>query len=190
MAVKATELRKGQVIEKDGDLLLITDYDHRTPGNWRAIISVKTRSLKSGSAGAIRYGSGDMVEVAFLDRRKAEYLYRESNGNYVFMDQETYEQFELNGDVAAESMGFVRENGQVEVTFHDGAALSLELPPSVTLRVVEAEQAVKGNTTSGVKKEAVLETGMRLKVPMHIKVDEQIRVSTDTGEFQSRAKES
>ena len=187
MAVKATDLRKGQVIEKDGDLLLITDYDHRTPGNWRAIISVKTRSLKSGGAGAIRFSSSDMVEVAYLDKRKAEYLYRESNGNYVFMDQETYEQFELNGDVAAESMNFVRENGEVEVTFHDGVALSLELPPVVTLRVVEAEQAVKGNTTSGVKKEAVLETGLTIKVPMHIKVDEEIKVSTDKGEFQGRS---
>ena len=186
MGVRATEIRKGQVIEKDGDLLLITDYEHKTPGNLRAIINIKTKSLKTGQNNSMRLGSGDTLEVAYLDRRKAEYLYKDSSG-YVFMDNETYEQFTLSQDFVGDKMGFVRENTTIEVTFHEGTPIGVELPAQVTLKVVEAEAAVKGNTTSGVKKEAVLETGMAIKVPMHIQVDEEIRVSTSDGEFQGRA---
>jgi elongation factor P len=187
MSVRATELRKGQVLDKDGDLLLITDFDHKTPGNWRAIITIKTKSLKTGQTATTRLGSGDTLELAFLDRRKAEYLYRESNGNCVFMDSETYEQFQLAPDFLGESMGYVRENGEVEVTFHDHAPIGIELPPSVVLEVTEAEAAVKGNTASSVRKEAVLETGLTIKVPLHIQVGEQVRVSTESGEFLGRA---
>ncbi|HED67095.1 MAG TPA: elongation factor P [Planctomycetes bacterium] len=187
MGVKATDLRKGQVIDKDGDLLLITDYDHRTPGNWRAIISIKTRSLKTGQAGSMRLSSGDTLEIAYLDKRKAEYLYREGNGDYVFMDSESYEQFHLPEDLVGAQMGFVCENTVVEVTFHDTTPIGIELPPSVVLTIKEAEMAVKGNTASSVKKDAVLETGRKIKVPMHIKAGEKVRVSTETGEFQGRA---
>jgi elongation factor P len=87
MQVKATELRKGMVLQKDGDLLVITDYSHSTPGNWRAIIQVKTRSLTTGQNGSFRPAAGDNFETAFLERKKAQYLYTEANGDYVFMDQ-------------------------------------------------------------------------------------------------------
>ena len=187
MGVRATELRKGQVIEKDGDLLLITDYEHKTPGNLRAIINIKTKSLINGQNNSMRLGSGDTLDVAFLDRRKAEYLYKEGNGNYVFMDSENYEQFELGDDLVGDKMGMVRENTTIEVTFHNTTPIGVELPAQVVLKVTEAEAAVKGNTTSGVKKEAVLETGMSIKVPMHIQPGEEIRVATDTGEFAGRA---
>jgi elongation factor P len=189
MGVRSTDIRKGQVIEMDGDLLLVTEYEHKTPGNLRAIINIKTRSLLTGQNNSMRLGSGDTLEVAYLDRRRAEYLYRESNGNFVFMDQTSYEQFELGNDLIGDKMGYVRENSPVEVTFHGTRPIGVELPTQVVLRVVEAEEAVKGNTTSGVKKEAVLETGLRIKVPMHIAAGEEVRVSTDNGDFLGRAKE-
>jgi elongation factor P len=187
MGVKATDLRKGQVIEKDGDLLLITDYEHKTPGNLRAIINIKTRSLTTGSSNAFRLGSSDTLEVAYLDRKKCEYLYQDGNGHYVFMDTQTYEQIPLGADFVGDRMGFVRANSAVDLTFHGTTPIGLELPPTVVLAVKEAEPAVKGNTTSGVKKEAVLETGLTIKVPLHIQPGEEVRVSTDTGEFQGRA---
>ena len=187
MGVRATEVRKGQVIEKDGDLLLITDYEHKTPGNLRAIINIKTRSLTTGQANSMRLGSGDTLEVAYLDRRKAEYLYRESTGAYIFMDTQSYEQIQLGEDLVGDKMGLVRENTAIEITFHQTTAIGVELPPQVVLKVAEAEAAVKGNTSSSVKKEAVLETGHRLKVPMHIQPGEEIKVATDTGEFVGRA---
>jgi len=187
MQVKATELRKGMVLEKDGQLLLITDYSHATPGNWRAIIHVKTRDLTTGQTGALRPASGDSFETAFLDRKKAQYLYAEANGDYVFMDQESYDQFTITQELGKEKMGFVKESEVVEVTFHGANPIGIELPTTVVLEITEAEMAVKGNSATNVKKEAVLETGRKIKVPMHINAGEQVKVNTDTGEFQGRA---
>ncbi|MEW6074545.1 MAG: elongation factor P [Planctomycetota bacterium] len=187
MAVRATDVRKGQVIAKDGDLLLITEYIHKTPGNLRAIIAIKTRSLTTGQTAAMRLGSSDTLELAYLDRRRCEYLYREAEGSYVFMDTGTYEQFHLGEDFVGDTMGFVRENTTVEVTFHGQTPIGIVLPLQVVLKVVRAESAVKGNTSTGVKKDAVLETGLTIKVPLHISAGEEVRVSTETGEFQGRA---
>ena len=189
MGSRATELRKGTVIEKDGDLLVITEYHHSTPGNLRAIIQMKTRSLKTGAAGAIRAGSGDIFEVAYLDRRKCQYLYREGNGDSIFMDEESYEQFPLPAELAADSMGYVKENTVIELTFHDGQPIGVALPPQVVLEVTEAEMAVKGNTATNVKKDAQVETGLDVKVPMHVKVGDKIRINTETGEFMGRVSE-
>ena len=186
MSVKATEIRKGQVIEKDGDLHVVTDYEHKTPGNLRAIINIKTRSLRTGATSQMRLGSSDTLEVAYLDRREAEYLYKDATG-YVFMDTDSYEQFTLSEEFVGDKMGFVRANTKVTVTFHATSPVGVELPPQVTLAVTSAEAAVKGNTTSGVKKEAVLETGLVVKVPLHIQVGDEIKVSTSDGEFQGRA---
>lgn len=186
MAVKATDLRKGTVLEKDGDLLLITDYSHSTPGNWRAIIQIKTKSLKTGATGSFRPSAGDMFEVAFLDKKKAQYLYRENNGDYVFMEEETYDQFHLPEDLVADKMGFVKENTTVEVTFHESTPLGIELPPMVVLEVTEAEEVARGNTASNVKKEVVVETGMKVKVPGHVSAGDKIKIRTADCEFQGR----
>jgi len=187
MAVKATELRKGAVIVDGQKLLLITEYNHHTPGNLRAVIHMKVKDLRTGVVSPMRLGSSDAFEVAYLDRKKAEYLYKESNGDYVFMDRESYEQFPLSEEIVGDLMGYVRENTVVDVTFHGALAIGVELPSSVTLKVVESEAAVKGNTATNVKKEAVLETGLKIKVPLHIHVGEMVKVSTADGEFQGRA---
>ena len=189
MNVKATELRKGMVLQKDGDLLLITDYSHSTPGNWRAIIQVKTRSLTSGTNGQFRPAAGDQFETAFLDRKKCQYLYQEANGDFCFMDSETFEQFNITKDLGEAKMAFVKESAEVEITFHETTPIGIELPTNVVLEVTESEIAIKGNSATGVKKDAVLETGHKLKVPMHIDVGELVSVNTDTGEFMGRAKE-
>jgi elongation factor P len=188
MGVRATEIRKGQVIELNGDLYVVTDYEHKTPGNLRAIINIKAKSLKTGSATAMRLGSGDVLEVAYLDRKRAEYLYREaSSGNFVFMDTENYEQFELSEEFVGDKMGYVKENTQVEVSFHGTTAVGVVLPPQVVLQVTHTENAVKGNTTGGVKKDATLETGLTIKVPIHVGIGDMVKVATETGEFQGRA---
>lgn len=187
MGVKATDIRKGQVLEKDGDLLLITEYEHRTPGNLRSIIQIKTRSLTTGQNASMRLSSSENVEVAFLDRKRCEYLYKESNDLYVFMDTETFEQFPLSADLVGDRMGYVKENTVCEVTFHEATPIGIDLPKTVELAVTEAEAAVKGNTATNVKKEAVLETGLQIKVPLHVSPGDVVKVSTDTGEFQGRA---
>lgn len=190
MAVRATELRKGQVIQHEGQLLLITDYMHHTPGNLRAIIHIKTRNLTTGQTGQMRLGSSNSLEVAYLERKRAEYLYREASGHYVFMDSQSYEQFHVSDDLIGEHMGYVRENTSVDVTFHETQPIGVELPASVVLTVKETEPAVRGNTATSVKKDAVLETGLKVKVPAHIAVGESIKVRTADGEFIGRASEN
>lgn len=186
MGVKATELRKGMVIEQDGDLLVITDFEHKTPGNLRAIINIKTKSLKTGSSKEQRLGSSDVLEVAYLDKSQCEYLYRDGTQGFVFMDTKSYEQFTLNAELVGEKMGYIKENSQVLVTFHHGQAIGIELPGSVVLEVTQAEAAVRGNTATNVKKEAQLETGITIKVPIHISPGDMVSVSTETGEFLRR----
>ena len=187
MAVKATELRKGTVIVGErGDLLLITEYNHHTPGNLRAVIHLKVKNLGTGQSTPMRLSSSDAFEVAYLDKKKCEYLYRESSGEYVFMEQASFEQFPLSADLVADKMGYVRENTVVDVTFHGTLPIGVDLPSSVTLKVIEAEAAVKGNTATNVKKEATVETGMKVKVPLHISAGDQIKISTIDGEFQGR----
>lgn len=182
-------MRKGMVLLKDGQLLLITDYSHATPGNLRAVIQVKTKNLTTGQNSSFRPAAGDSFETAFLEKKKCQYLYEESNGDYVFMDGETYEQYNLPRDLIEDKMAFVKESDEALVTFHETTALGLELPTNVVLEVTDAEMAVKGNSATGVKKDAQLETGHKLKVPMHIDVGEKITVNTETGEFVGRAKE-
>lgn len=189
MAVRATELRKGQVIQHEGQLLLITDYMHHTPGNLRAIIHIKTRNLATGQTGQMRLGSSNSLEVAYLERKRCEYLYRESGGHYVFMDSTSYEQLHVSADLIGEHMGYVKENTPVDVTFHGTSPIGVELPASVILTVTETEPAVRGNTATSVKKDAVLETGLKIKVPAHIAVGETVKVRTADGEFLGRASE-
>jgi elongation factor P len=187
MGVKATELRKGTVIDKDGDLLLITEYQHHTPGNLRAIIHVKTKNLRTGTTGQMRLGSSDVLEVAYLDKKTCDYSYREGTGDYVFMDQGTFEQFHVSAELIEEQMAYVRENSPVVITFHGTLPLGIELPSTVVLEVKQAEPAVRGNTATNVKKEAVLETGLKVKVPIHISVGDQVKIRTEDGEFLGRA---
>ena len=139
MNVKATELRKGMVLLIDGQLQLITDYSHSTPGNWRAIIHVKTKNLTSGTTGSLRPASGDTFETAFLDKKKCQYLYAEGNGDYVFMDEETYEQFTITKEMGEEQMGYVKETQVVEVTFHGENPIGLALPNQVVLEIAEGD---------------------------------------------------
>lgn len=187
MGVKATELRKGTVIDQDGDLLLITEYMHHTPGNLRAVIHVKLKSLRTGSTKEMRLGSGDVLEVAYLDKKPCEYLYKEANGGYVFMDQESFDQVTIPAELIGEQMGYVRENTNVAITFHGTTPIGIELPASVVLEVTEAEIAVRGNTATNVKKEAVLETGLKIKVPIHISIGDKVKVRTADAEFLGRA---
>lgn len=190
MGRRATEIRKGNVLEIDGELWKVVDQDHNTPGNWRAIINLKVKNLRTGQTKTNRYGSGDVLEVAFLENRKCQYLYRDvTTSCFVFMDNENYDQYELSEDEIGDAMSYVVEEQIVEMTFHDDKPVDITLPASVNLRVKQSDPAIKGNTVSSVFKPAVLETGLVIKVPMHIAEGELIRLSTQTGEFQGRAKE-
>ncbi|MBL8723785.1 MAG: elongation factor P [Planctomycetes bacterium] len=186
MAIRVSEAKKGMVIRYEGDLYQITKYDHVTPGNWRAIHHLYLKSLKSGRQKEVRMNTSDQIEPVYLDSRDAQYLFKDSLG-YTFMDNETFEQFVLSADVIGEAMQFITDNSNVTVVFCESEALTVQLPPIVVLEIVEAEEAVRGDTVSSVQKPAKCSTGLVIKVPAHIKQGERVKISTETGEFMGRA---
>lgn len=184
--MKATDLRPGYACRIDGKLFVITKFEHRTPGNLRAFVQVKLKDVQSGNHIEKRLGSSDDIEVTTLDRRNMEYLYQDGD-SYVFMDTENYDQVNLPADTVGDSMLYLRPNAQTIVLFHEARPLLLELPPAVELTVTETEPGVKNAAATNVVKEAVLETGLKTRVPQFISEGETIKVSTSDGSYMSRA---
>ena len=188
-AIKANQVRKGNILVFDGELFVVTDYEFRKPGKGASFNQIKCKNHRTGSQKSMRLSSDETVERAFLERRPCSFSYMEGE-NYVFMDDENYEQYFLSSLLCADTMKFVRENQTISVTFFEGEAISLDLPSSVILKVTEAEQAVKGDSVTNDKKAAVCETGLNVRVPMFIEAGDWIKVGTENGEFLSRAKEA
>jgi elongation factor P len=187
--MRVTDARKGMIVVHEGQLHVIVDYEHIAPGNWRAINQLKLKNLKTGSNVMLRLGSSDSIEQAFLDLKPATYLYFDRNSGYVFMDSENFEQHAIPEELIGDKKGYLLENSEVTLTFHDGQAVGVQLLPTVTLRVTEADPSARGNTVNAVTKKVKLETGLEVKVPGYIEAGELVKVSTETGEFQGRVKE-
>lgn len=183
--VSATELKRGMVIKMDGELYTVVDYQHVTPGNWRGMVQAKLKSQKQGSIVQKRFRSTDKVEDIFLEHRSMEYLYRDGD-NYCFMDTENYEQIMLPEEAVKDAILYMTLNSQAKIAFYEGKALSIELPTSVTLKIVETDPGMKGDTVVNVYKPAKLETGLIVKVPLFVNNGETIKVDTRTGEFLGR----
>lgn len=184
--MNATDIRRGSVIKVDGELCVVADFQHITPGKGQALIQTKIKNLRTGSITQRRFRSTDKVEDVFLDTKVMEYLYQDGSA-YVFMDVKTYDQLSLGEDVVGEVMGYIPPNLQVKVTFHEGRAISVDLPSSVALEVVETDPGEKGNSVTNVFKAATLETGLVIKVPLFVNQGEKVKVDTRTGEFLERA---
>lgn len=189
-STKMIDVRRGNVLNMDGQLWYCLDRDLNTPGNWRAILYLKLKNLKTGSITDNRVHPDDKVDVVFLETREFTYSYKDGD-DYVFMDGETFEQVTLNGDMVGESMIFLRENDPCKITFYDGKALGLEVPQNVTLTVVETEPGIKGATAAAQTKPATLETGLIVQVPSFITQGESIVVETTDGKgkYLRRAKD-
>ncbi len=186
MAIRVTEAKKGMVVRYEGDLYQITRYDHLTPGNLRAIHHVYLKNLKNGRQKEVRMKTSDQLDLVYLDSRDSQYLFKDSLG-YTFMDNENFEQFVLSADVVGDTMQYITENSTVTVVFCESEALTVQLPPTVVLEIVDTEDAARGDTVSSVQKPATCNTGLVIKVPAHIKKGEKVKVNTDTGEFLGRA---
>jgi elongation factor P len=184
--MRATNLRPGLGVKFDGKIYVITQFEHRTPGNLRAFIQLKIKDAIAGKTIEKRLNSADDVEVIDLDRRPMEYLYSDSSGA-TFMDKETYDQVILPSDVLGDALMFLRPNAEATVLFYDGNAVSIELPPSVELTVKDCPPEVKGATVTNQTKDATMETGLVIRVPAFIKQGETLRVSTEERAYQSRA---
>ena len=183
--INATDLRKGMMIKIDGELYLVVDYQHVTPGNWRGMVQTKLKSMKQGSIVQKRFRSTDKLEDVFLEHRTMEYLYKDGE-NYCFMDTENYEQVLLPKEAVADAMPYMTLNSQAKIAFYEGKALSVELPTSVSLKIIETDPGMKGDTVVNVYKAAKVETGLVVKVPLFINNGEVIKVDTRTGEFLGR----
>src|SRR5690349_20657338 len=184
--ISATQMRPGMVIKFNNDLFSIFSVNHRTPGNLRGFVQARMRNLRSGSMIEHRFSSEDRVERAQLDEQEMEYLYDDGE-YYYFMNTETFEQMHLMKDILGDAVNYLIPQLHVHVEFYEGKPMSVELPPTVDMTVVETEPGLKGATVSNVTKPAKMETGLVVQVPAFINEGEKIRVSTAEGTYQERA---
>jgi len=187
-ATKLIDVRRGMVLNMDGQLYYCLDRDLNTPGNWRAILYLKLKNLKTGSITDTRVQPDDKVDVVYLDTRDHTYSYKDGD-EFIFMDSETFEQVSLNASMVGDMMKYLRENDTVKITFYDGNALSMELPQTVTLKVIETEPGIKGATAAAQTKAATLETGLVVQVPSFIAEGEMLVIQTEDGKYLKRFKE-
>ena len=185
--MKANDLRPGMAITLDGKLYVCVQAMHVTPGNLRAFVQAKLRSLVDGVIIEKRLRSTEELEQAFLDRREMEYLYSD-NTSHVLMDNQNYDQITISNDLIGESIKFFRPNTPLLALVHEGNIVGIELPKVVELTVTETTPMPKGATVTNQLKDAVLETGLRARVPPFIEVGEVVRISTEDGSYISRAK--
>src|SRR5450759_1823608 len=181
--IAATQLRPGMVVKFNNDLYSIFSMVHRTPGNLRGFVQVKMRSLRSGTMIEHRFSSEDRVERAMLEEQEMEYLYDDGEYFY-FMNTENYEQMHLTKDLLGDAVNYLIPQLKVAVEFYEGKPMSVELPATIDMLVVETEPGLKGSTVSNVTKPAKLETGLVVQVPAFIGEGEKIRVSTAEGTYQ------
>jgi len=184
--IAATQMRPGMVIKFNNDLFSIFSVAHRTPGNLRGFVQTKMRNLRNGSMIEHRFSSEDRVERAMLEEHEMEYLYDDGE-YYYFMNTETYDQMHLTKEILGDAVNYLVPQLRVNIEFYEGKPISVELPPTVDLTVVETEPGLKGATASNVTKPAKLETGLVVQVPPFIGSGEKIRVSTAEGTYQERA---
>ena len=184
--ISATQLRPGMVIKFNNELYSVFSVNHRTPGNLRGFVQVRMRSLRSGSMTEHRFSSEDRVEKALLEEHEMQYLYDDGE-YYYFMNTENFEQMHLMKDLLGDATQYLIPQLMVKVEFYEGKAMSVELPATVDLTVLETEPGMKGATVSNVTKPAKLETGLVVQVPSFITEGEKIRVNTAEGTYQERA---
>ena len=184
--IKATEIRRGMAIILEGVVYVVAEFQHVAKGNWRSYIQLKIRNIKTGQLLEERIRSTDTVEEAYIEKKELEYLYSQ-NKNHVLMDQETYEQINVPDEVMGEGMKWLKPNTMIQVMLYENQIVSLEIPNTMDLKVVDTPPGIKGATATNQSKDATLETGARVKVPPFIEIGEMVRIDTRTGEYLSRA---
>jgi elongation factor P len=183
--IDVNELRKGVTFELDGGLFKVLEYSHNKTGRGNASIRVKARNLLTGANIDKTFQSGDRVQDARLDFHNVQYLYTDSEF-FHFMDNVTFEQPAIKGDLLGEDALYLKAGMEVKLTFYKDQPLDIELPTSVDLEVTEAEVAVRGDTATGVSKKVTTETGLQVQCPQFVKVGDVIRVDTRTGDYVTR----
>jgi len=185
--MKATNIRKGQLLLVEGELFRVLNMDHVTPGKGRAHIQTKLRKLKDGTQKDMRFRSTDDVERAVLETKQMQYLYADGE-TYHFMDVDSYEQIALAADVLGDGVGYLLPDTMISIEMFEGQPVGVALPPVVELKVVDTMPGIKDATAQAQRKPATLETGVVVQVPAFIESGEVIRVNTADGSYSERAK--
>lgn len=185
--VKASDLKKGRLISHEGEYYTVHTIQLVSKGNWRSYVQAKLKSVKTGNVIDARFNVDDRVETPYLDTRPYEYLYRDGS-DFVLMDKESFEQIHVPGELMEDAAQYLKGNETILCGMIDGRIVTIELPNVVELEVTETPPVVKGATVTNQTKDAVLETGLRIRVPPFIETGEVVRVDTRTGEYIERAK--
>ncbi len=191
MKVQAITLRKGHVLDRDGDgkLWLITGHEIMQPGKGASVIQLEMREIRSGTKDNVRYRTQETLERVRLEQSEYTYLYNDGADIYTFMDKETYEQVEVKKDVIGDQAKWLQDGMEVTIESFEGDALGVELPDSVVVTVEEAEPVVKGQTASSSYKPAIVTGGVKVMVPPFIDVGTRIVVKTEDDSYSERAKD-
>ena len=183
--ISTGDLRKGIAIELDGELWQILDYHHIKIGRGSAQVRIKLRNIKRGQTVERTFQAGEKWPRAFLDRRQVQFMYSDGD-EYHFMDSESYEQFALSSQQLGDAVEYLTDGMTLDRTTHEGETIGVELPVTVDLKVVETEPGFAGDTQSGARKPARLQTGLVVQVPLFVSEGDTIRIDTRTGEYQTR----
>ncbi len=186
MNININDIKNGMTIIINGNLCLIQEFQHVKPGKGPAFVRIKLKNLKTGSIVEETFNTNIKIEKAHIDKLIMQYLYS-AGANYVFMNTETYEQVEIPISRLTEEKKYLKENMEIQIDYYQGEIIGVTLPEKVEYEIIETEIAVKGNTTSNAMKDAKIETGLIVKVPMFIASGEKIIVSTKDGKYSSRA---
>ena len=182
----ANDLRRGMAINYNGDISVVLDMQHRTPGNLRAFVQATLRSIRSGRSADVRFSSTEKIDVVPMMTKKMDFSYKDGE-DFVFSDPETYETVTLSDEIVGDAKNYLVENGAITVTFVEDKAVSIELPSSVVLTVTDAPEGIRGDSANNVQKAVTLETGITVQAPLFIKTGEKIKVDTRTGKYMERA---
>jgi len=184
--ISVNNLRKGLLVEIDKTVYAVVEYQHHKPGKGHAVVRVKLKNAQTGAVIDRTFNGKEKIPTADAERKRMQYLY--SDGAWHFMDQETYDQIALDESEVGETSRYLTEGLEVEILFHEGRALGMDLPTAVNLKVTETEPGVKGDTATAAKKRCTLETGYKVEVPLFIEQGELLKIDTRTGEYLERAK--
>ena len=182
----ANDLRRGMAINYNGDISVVLDVQHRTPGNLRAFVQATLRSIRSGRSSDVRFSSTERIDVVPMMVRKMEFSYKDGE-DFVFTDPETFESVTIIRELVGDAKNFLVENAPVTVTFVEEKAVSIELPSSVTLTVTDAPEGIRGDSANNVQKAVIMETGITVQAPLFIKTGEKLKIDTRTGKYMERA---
>jgi len=183
--INVNDFKTGVTINYEGNLYQVLEFQHVKPGKGAAIVKAKLRNLRTGSIAEYTFNSGIKVPTAHVEKQKMQFLYSTGDA-YSFMNMETYEQVELNKSQIENEVKYLKEGLEVLIFFYESEMLGIELPEKIDFRITETEPAIKGNTATNATKDAIIETGLLVKVPLFIEQGEEIIVSTKDGKYVSR----